>query len=428
MKHKSRPFWERAKTLLIVLLACSALYLAAVTLIPGGPAGLWGRLFVRGDGDGLSGSGGQQTFRSDTLWPAALAVTGQEGRYVLLYDQAELESYTQTSALLAEALSSAGTPAPISSSQWRRALSGEGIYLEYLGDLPLDDLSRWLAGQDNPALSGFQSRRILVGEGQLCFYDESRSGAYAAALSVPLTQGLDDLAQSLSPNGGRFAFEETEARRLRPETLLRASTPSMAALSADTPIAVTEDGVPNDALSRLLRVLSFHPQTNPLYAIPGGWAINDGGDTLRISSQGVVTFRRSEAEPRFPAGDHPLDAARTLAEQTVGALCGDARLFLRSAAEENGVTTVTFGYAYLGGAIQVGDEGWCVQLKLEGGAVSSLTLYPRHYTALAEDTVLLPQEQAAAAITDRGVWAMRVCYEDRRDGTTLEPFWAASRT
>lgn len=428
MKGKDRRRGlERAKTLLIILLACSALYLATVTLLPGGPRGLWDRLFVRTAEDSVqAGQGG--SFRSDTLQPAALAVTGSEGRYAMLYDQADLEGYTQVSPLLAEALSAAGTPQRISSAQWRQALGGPGVYLEYLGSLPLRDMSRWLAGQDNPALGDFTSQRILVRAEELCFYDEGRGAAYAAALPVSLEDGLATLAQELSPNGGRFAFEETGYARLRPETLLRSSTPEMAVLAADTPIGVTEDGAANDALARILRVLSFHPQTNPLYTIPGGLAINDGGDTLRISSQGVVTFRQSgEEDPRFPVGEHPLDMARTLAEQTVGALCGDARLYLRAVEETDGVTTVTFGYAYLGGAIQVGEEGWCVRLTLENGAVSALTLYPRHYAAQAETTVLLPQEQAAATLSGRGTWNMRVYYEDHRDGQTLAPFWAASR-
>lgn len=423
-KHRAQ---ERVKTLLIVLLSCSALYLAAVTLLPGGPARLWSRLFSQGESDPLANAGGQSSFLNDTLRPAALAVTGEEGRCVYLYDQPELEGYTQASTLLAEALSTAGAPQRITSAQWRQALSAPGIYLEYLGDLPLSDLSRWLAGQDNPALLGFQSRRILVGEKELYFYDEALGAPYAAQLSVRLNAGLEQLAQTLSPNGGRFAFEERGYQRLRAETLLRAYTPAMANLTADAPIAVSEDGSPNDVLSRLLRALSFHPQTNPLYAIPGGWAINDGGDTLRISG-GAVTFRQSgEEAPRFPTGDSPLDAARTLVEQTLGSLSGDARLYLRSLEETDGVTTVTFGYAYLGGAIQVGEGGWCAQLKLENGAITALTLYPRHYTALAETTTLLPQEQAAATLSGRGVWAIRVCYEDNRDGTPLTPFWAASR-
>ena len=427
MKDKRRGL-ERVKTLLIVLLTCSTLYLACVTLFPGGPAGLWQRLFPEDSASSAYGGEGQNSFLLDTLRPAALAVTGEDGRCAYLYDQSELEGYTQSSTLLAEALSAAGTPRRITSAQWRQALGAPGIYLEYLGELPLDALCRWLAGQDNPALRGFQSRRILVGGGALYFYSEGQAAPYAADLSAPLENSLRQLAQSLSPNGGRFAFEDAAYPKLRPETLLRTYTPAMPALAADSPIAVGEDGSPNETLSRLLHALSFHPQTNPLYSIPGGWAINDGGETLRISD-GTVTFRQAgEEAPRFPLGDQPLDTARALAEQALGSLCGDAHLYLRSVTESEGVTTVTFGYAYLGSAIQVGESGWCARLQLENGAISALTLCPRSYSVLSESVTLLPQEQAAATLSGTGTWAMRVVYEDARDGAPLAPFWAASRT
>ena len=128
MKGKRRRFWEGCKTLLIILLSCSTVFLASRTLLPQG-----GRTFLSRLSPSATGSVGSLdslTRSAQTLQPAAFAVTWTEGRYAVLYHQEDQEGYTQISALLSEALNDAATPVPVTARQWELVLSQPGAFCE----------------------------------------------------------------------------------------------------------------------------------------------------------------------------------------------------------------------------------------------------------------------------------------------------------
>ncbi len=203
------------------------------------------------------------------------------------------------------------------------------------------------------------------------------------------------------------------------------ATPLMPQLSAADPVTVSEGGVAGDGLARILQALSFHPHTNPLYAITGGWAITDDADTLRIVD-GVLSFRQSDSgSGRYPVEGDPLSFTRTLAEQTVGAVMGDVHLYLQSVEREGEAVTYTYGYAFWGAVVHAGSPGWAARFTVEGGSVTAFDLHPRQYTHLANtSTLLLPQEQAAAALTGSKNRIMRPVYADDGSDAALSPFWA----
>ncbi len=418
MRGKRRRLWEGAKSLLILLLTCSAVYLASRVLFPRQTQALFSSSEL---GNAATPS---TTFSAQTIRPAAFAVTWDEGRYGVLYHQEDQESYTQVSALLAEALSAAESPVRSSRSGWLKALSGPGVFCEYLGPMPLDALARWLSGQARSALSGFQARQICVTAGTLYFRDQ-QGELWSCPLSTDLTAPLTGLFDLCSPNGARFAVEDTDYRQLRADSLILPDVPSLPQLTAQDPVTPGANGQGGETLRQLLQTLSFHPQTNPLYDITGGWAITDSGETLRIGIAGQITYRRSDdSQVRFEAAE-AVDATRALAEKTVGALGGSARLVLRQVRAEGNATVVRYGYAYRGAAILVHGEDWCAQFTVENGAVTAFTLKPRRYTALEDAPVLLlPQEQAAAALPGAGEQSLELFYDDIGTAQSLVPFWA----
>lgn len=423
MKGKRLRLWEGIKTLLILLLSCSAVYLAGRTLFPQESGGLLSRL---PQGSAAPTPSSQSTRLSQALRPATFAVTWEEGRYGLLHHQEDQEVYTQLTTLLAEALSGAGTPSQTDRRSWERALAQPGFFFEYLGPIPLDALTRWLSQQDNATLSGIQAQRLCV-TAQTLYVSDGSDSYYACPLASNLTVALTDLTDGLSPNGARFANGLSGFRLLHPDSLILALTPQLPQLSATNPIPLSDSADPGETLSMLLQALSFHPQTNPLYAVTGGYAITDGGETLRVSASGELTYRRSsEDTPRFPVGEQPLDATLALAEDTVGAVCGDARIYLKDIQAQGQTTVITYGYAYRGAAIRLEQEGWCAQFTIEDGAITAFVLRPRLYT-VQEDayTLLLPQEQAAAALRPGQDQILTPLYEDKAGVQLLVPFWAA---
>lgn len=423
MKGKRRRrFWEGCKTLLIVLLSCSAVFLASRTLLPQGGRAFLSRL---SQPSVSSAAPGDSARSAQTLQPAAFAVTWEEGRYAVLYHQEDQEGYTRISALLSEALSEASQPSPITARQWELALTQPGVFCEYPSVMPLDILNRWLSDQDNPVLTGYSGQRLCATADALYFSLPGEDEQYyCAPLRNDLSASLTYLSQRFSANGARFACEDGSCPLLRRDALVLSATPSVPQLMSEQPFSIDESNTPDEGLSRILQLLSFHPQTNPLYAITGGYAITDGGETLRVTD-GLITYRRTnENAVRFPAAS-PLDATRALAEETVGALGGSARLYLRDVIEAENVTTITYSYAYHGAVIQQGAEDYCAKFTVKDGAITALELRPRRYTVLEDQNVtLLPQKQAAAIVGSKGS-NLVILYEDSLSAQSqLAPFWA----
>lgn len=416
MKSRSRSL-ERIKTLLIIVLTASAVYLTGLAMLPTEVS----RLFARRP-QTTAEPGVQTTYLSQTLRPAALAATTEDGRYGLLPFQDDQEAYTQFSTLLAEAISAAGTPEEIGQSKWRQLLNQPGLFCEYLGEIPLDTLTQWLSGQDNAALAGYSASRLWIAENTLAFAGEG--GVYTCPLSVSLAQGLAAFSTRFTSNGAVFAGEDSRFSPLRADSLVLDATPLMPQLAASDPVTVSDAGVAGDGLARILQVLSFHPHTNPLYAITGGWAITDDAYTLRIVD-GVLSFRQSPGDPaRYSVEGDPLSLTRTLAEQTVGTVMGDVHLYLQSVEREEDTVTYTYGYAFWGAVVHAGSPGWAARFTVENGNVTAFDLRPRQYTLLSgTSALLLPQEQAAAALTGSQNQVLRPVYAD--DGSeALSPFWA----
>lgn len=418
MKQRRVKWRERVKTLLIVLLSLSAVYLAGLAMLPTEV----GQLFTRLPQTTAQPSV-QTSFQSQTLRPAALAATQEDGRYGLLPFQDDQEAYTQFSTLLAEAIRAAGAPEELDAAQWQALLGSPGLFCEYLGEIPLTTLSRWLSGQDNEALAGYSADRLWISEDALAFAGEA--GAYTCPLSVSLTQGLEAFFARFTPNGAMFAGEDRRFAQLRPDSLVLDATPLMPQLAATDPVTVTDGGVAGDGLARILQALSFHPHTNPLYAITGGWAITDDAYTLRIVD-GVLSFRQSDDDTaRYPVEGDPADLTRALAENTVGAVMGDVHLYLQSVEREGDAVTYTYGYALWGAVVRAGSPGWAARFTVEGNRVAAFDLRPRQYTLLSTaSALLLPQEQAAAALTGSQNRLLRPVYADDGSGEALSPFWA----
>lgn len=431
MKRDPYRSLERVKTLLIVFLSCSAIFLASQTLFPTRGVSLLSRLPAAENTPSEESSGG---LYSSVLRPAAFAVTGSEGRYGQLYHDADEESYTQLFTPLAEALSTAGAPTPITWDRWRQALAQTGFYCQYLGSLPLDELSSWLSETPNRSLTGHYAQRLCVTADTLYFLPADGSTPYAAPLSGSLDESLSSLCAAFPSNGARFAWEETGFSALQSDSLLLFTTPVLPALTGTCPTSVSQGDVTNsstfvanDALFAILQKLSFHPQTNPLYAVGPGFAITDSSETLRISADGTITYKRSDfSTTRYFLEENALDFTNDLARSTLGALAGDGYIYLQNVTQSGKTTTITYGYAFRGAKIDLSGAAWCASFTVEDHAITAFTLRPRRYTAVeGGDVALLPQTQAVAAL-DRSTHNARLgmVYADTGTGEAMKPFWA----
>lgn len=437
-RKKSRRAIELLKDLAILLLACSAVYLLGRAQLYTGDDWLTG---VRALFPGRTGSQAVQPVgdwgQGGVMRPVRIAVTSPQGIFAVQYDSAKTaEVFSTLANPLSDALAGAQAPQRIGAKEWRAVLSGEttGIYLDFLGSIPLADLSSWLSGgrEPNASLTGTARRIFLTVDGGgyavLYYINENDGLYYACETTADLTGRLEGLLDVNTLSSVRFAFQDKAYSGLAPYTLLGVEAPRPKVYAASDPVPLPADlqtgGDP--VFEGFVRSVSFHPQSYSTYPTTDGIGVQEGADTLRISRSGVVTYKAAEEDvPRYAissAGAQPqlweiVDGAWAFVEKTVGPLCGEAQLYLMDTEAVDGGIAVVFGYQLGGAAVHVGQEGYAARVVVKNGAITDFTFQLRSYADTGETSIVLPEAKAMAAMgaLDAQGSELLLCYVDRGD-------------
>ena len=180
-KRRRKQIVERIKSLLIVLLSCSAVYLVVLTQSIAVPSGLLSRPST--GGGGLAVADPAETARPLRMAAVIPAGGNEVQRFGVQYSEADTaDLFQQAYTILVEALSSANQLKEVTEAEWRQALSAApGLYFDWQGEVPLEVLDGWLS-VENPMLTGSVRRMVLAArEGRvfLCYFDEMDGGYYA---------------------------------------------------------------------------------------------------------------------------------------------------------------------------------------------------------------------------------------------------------
>ena len=416
---------ERVKSALIVLLSVTAILLTT-QILPRQP------LTAAGSG-GTQGTGGQQTSGEETaaILPMRMAVTLRDDelqRYGVQYQRAESQLlFQQIYSLLLESLSSAGAPKTVGEKTWQNAIAtAPGVYLDWQTEMPFSVLLSWFS-VDNANLTGYVRRLILTEEGEtVMLYWEGEDGYRMSEVTLVSRERLVEAASGLKDNGARFAFELAQLELLDPYTMVLGQTPVPKIYNVSNPISVAA------AMDAMLERLEFPEQTSASYDGAGALVIRNEGDTLRVAADGTVTYEASDGgSGRY--GSMGRDAAsvvescRSLAQQLLGGLQGEANLCLQSVEEEKqGSWTVRLDYTLNGVRVQT-NQGCAAEFVVEDGTVARFRLLVRGYQDSGSTSVMLPERQAMAAMAARGHGGeeLLLVYLDT-GGQTASPCWAAA--
>lgn len=423
---KKRRWLERGKSLLILLLSLSALYLLSLTPLVQ-DSGILDLLASKP-------AGGENTAAvtlTAAARPSRMAVHNGEERYGVQYDQSAAdELFARLGPLLGEALTSSGAPASIPESRWQQYLRGKGIYFDFTGEIPLSALGRWLSQEGECALTASARRVLLAGDGEdgvlLCYQDADSGRFFACRTGLTESLHLDPAVAGTAGNGALFAFEsESWSRLLQPYTLITENS-ARRVYAAATPIS------PSGDLSALLAALNYSDYNHT--PVSGGELYLDGNDRLRILTDGRVIY--DAAQPgKYPvatAGSEmtvaeAIEAARELAENTIGTQCGEAELYLISAKETDSGCRIRFGYRLDGSTVWLYDEGWAADFLIRDGYVTGFTLCYRSYTDAGQEALLLTMDRAAVMLPDltEEKCELILQYRDRGE-SAVSPVWVAN--
>ena len=320
MSNKRR-WLEGGKSLLILLLSLSAVYLLSLTpLIQ--DSGILDLLRT----EPARAEGAASVSLTAAARPSRMAVHNGEERYGLQYDQnAADELFARLGPLLGEALTSSEAPFSIPESRWQKCLQGKSIYYDFTGEIPLSALGGWLNQGGECALTASARRVLLAGDGEdgvlLCYQDAESGQFYACRTGLTESLHLSPAVGGVTGNGAQFAFEsESWSRLLRPYTLITEESRRRVYV-ASTPLS------PSGDLSALLEALDYSGYNHT--PVSGGELYLDGNDRLRVLTDGRVIYNAAQngKYPVTTAGSRmtvaeAIEAARGLAESTVGTQCG----------------------------------------------------------------------------------------------------------
>lgn len=424
MKGKRRVL-EAFKTLLILLLSLSALYLLTMTpLVQDSGLSDWFRK------DPAAEPGSLSVTLTAAARPSRMAMSDGENRYGIQYDQNAVdELFARLGPLLGEALVSSEEPEKISEIQWQWYLQGKGIYFDFAGEIPLSALCSWLQAEQTCGLTA-AARRILLVDGYgdgvlLCYQDSADGNFYVCRTALLWSLHLEPEMSAMTDNGARFSFEDPDwTGLLHPYTLIT-EDPVLQLCSVSVPLASA------DSRADLLEALDYTGRNHA--SVSGGELYLDGNDRLHVMANGVVSYDAAQGGkyPVAAKGDtitvaEAIEAARKLAERTIGAQCGDAELYLVSAEELGQEYRIRFGYRLNGSTVWLYDEGWAAEFYVSQGYITKFTLRFRSYTATGDTAMLLPIERAAVILPglDRENGELVLQYRDRGE-SVVEPVWVA---
>jgi len=422
---RSKRVIEWGKTALIVLLSASALLLAWQTRlfndyfaslpIFGSVAELvWGATGTAEPG---------RAAIKEAARPLNIVITNEEGgRHGVRYDTDARDAvYERTSSILGEALGSASAPTEISEDEWRSALSGAGVFFEYIIPVRLSVLDGWLGARMTEISEDVRLRRIFVAFGEdrsRLYFQEHESGLYFGADTASAAgkaQGLE----IYGGNGALFAFEtgiggaENAPYMLMMPGSDHPDVRSAAAGSAEEllEIALLAFGQSGESFSTY-----YLDDSDTLVCV--GTQFN-----IRVFTDGRVRYRRpdvlpTDEESRSLSKSEIIEMARAITADSIGGACGGAHIAFESYESDGDTSYIVFGYYIAGGRVYLSEDRHAASITITAGIVTEAEMNFRHFSLTGEHTGLLPERQALAAAGGE----FMLCYSD--SGTEiLHPFW-----
>ena len=316
-----KKFKEPLKTLLILLLICSAVFMA------------WkGNLFaaffpVREPPASPAPESPEQSYTAAAL-PLAAAVTGPGGLSCgVKYDaEAMAELFEGFSAVLSEALGSAEAPEAIGRFTWQDRLQEESLFLDYGFPLPISALAAWV-GVEAPWAGSERFSAFLLdnnGEGAVRLSYHAGDGHYFQCDTAASWATLRSQLEGYRPNGASFAFRLPALHDCDSFLLVLEQLPAVygAHISAAGSEAA---GACGELFGINLGGQSRYTEADGTLVYPGENGV------LRLYPDGSIGYTSTGDGRRTASPAEQIEMARKLLETIHAAFAGEESLALRSA-------------------------------------------------------------------------------------------------
>lgn len=414
-----RTIIESAKTLLIILLTASALLLIRSS---DSFSVLSQKLQMNIAQDQTDGALPGTSVEMGSTVPAGMAVLlGGGEKYTAAYDGEALEEcYHRFSALFGEALGSAGTAKEITQSQWRAALSEQGVFISYRSAQRPDVLAAWLGTTASAEISEVLGDMFIIsggeGENALLYYADTDGGKFYCCETAVTTNTLVNAASEFQPGGGAFAYETEGLESVFPYTIIPAQTPAVSELAVSNPLGVTIE------MSALYRAFDLNSGALHQYEESDGTKVLvEGTKTLRVSPGGGITFSGEEGRGGAVSSIEALSSAYAAVSTVILPYCGEGELVLRAVEKQGADHIITFDYSVNGIAVELPGGEYAAKFTVGAAGIEEAVLNLRCYSYTGAEEYLLPVSQACAVASSEGAEYIELVY--RENGGEVHAAW-----
>ncbi|MFB0921158.1 MAG: hypothetical protein QMB62_09790 [Oscillospiraceae bacterium] len=425
MKNRARLI-DMAKNFAIVILLISAVFLLIKATVSGQDS-FFGGLDGLFGGKAVSSTAEQPESAVTALAsdPVFLLVTAEDGsHYAVKYDNdAKEKLISQFSADLGDALGSSGETEEQSVEQWQNALSGSGVFFDYLYPQPLSAIASSLGTKISNNTSLQTARRFYLGKNGkslvLFFISESDGKIYRCSTALNFSSIEPKIAEY--PIGSaNFAFElGAEYASIDPYFIFSRENKALRAVTVSNPVRDSYDGT--GLLSYFginSRVVSGYTETD------GSKVYVEGSKSLRIESSGKILFDTTGGgliigSPSNLTVTDCIAACSDIVSNSISLTSGDgvAELVRVSNVSSPSSCTVNFGYFVNGIPVTLPGNKYAASFQISDGAIVKAELYLRSYTFPGGTIVPLPEKQAAVIAEIEGGEPV-LTYEDKTDSVS----------
>lgn len=365
-----------------------------------------------------------ETDNEAAAMPIRFAARSADGMYGIQYNTDGLRTaYEQTADIWAQVLAQAAAPTPASTAEYRTALRGELILMEYDGSVPLDILSGWLDCALQEELT-----EIRIGTAALCKVDggyalylrDSTSGALYCAQTQLEDERFDAVTQQFTPNDCVLAAEEDNTA-VSPDLLYFRESETFDVLSFGA-----YDGGTIDVILQAFGMDTTAAQDSAYTTEDGVQVYTSGANTLRMLRDGSVQYNGTGVRLSASHGhDRLMQYVQTGYELTtaaLGALDSGATPVLTNAYTDadSGRYVAVYGIQVNGVPVDNAVTGYFARYEFEGDAMVRANLALRTCQTTGETIAVMPERQAAASLTGQVDAALSLRYIDSAKGTASE--------
>lgn len=429
---------EKIKTLLICVLLLGMLYLAYSVWFFDSPFEMaeLGDLFGIDVDIEMSETGAGADLEVYGIRPTALFMKNESNDRGAAYESAASDEEYRRLRDLAAKIFASGKEIKISDkAAWTLAISGNGLFLDYGGNVPVEAINLWLGNSFNE--SGICGRYFMLSTAQknvIIYSKNSETGEVFVQETSFGAASLDELISKTQLKEASLAVarEEENFRAVSDETIIATARAKLPVISAYNLYSAFSANV-TEACLDVFRLRDVSPGT---YSEADGTAVYIADMvTLKISPSGAVSYTdpREHTDETLgievsfdgekPTFAEKTESARALVAALASKLPSSGGIYMINSAISGDMAEFTFERHIGGVPVQQQAGAYFARVSINGDVISAVRVNLRGYEVTAQSADVLPEQLVAAAISGSNMQGqMSLRYNDT-GAETASPEW-----